>query len=246
MNIFLAEVVGTGILCLLGCGCVAQVLLTNSKGSMSGLSSGSGWLVICGGWGLAVTFGIYAVAWASGAHLNPAVTFALAILGKTAWAQVPVYIAGQVVGAFCGSALIWLAYLPHWAATEDPGLKLAVFSTMPAMPNSFGNLLAETIGTAMLVLGILFLLAPQAEKATPLGGLAPMAIGILVTSIGLSLGGATGFAINPARDLGPRIAHALLPIAGKGSSGWSYSWIPVVGPTIGAVIGAGLYAALWG
>ena len=135
--------------------------------------------------------------------------------------------------------------ISHWAATEDSGLKLAVFSTMPAMPNTLGNLLAEVIGTAMLVLGILFLLDPHVEKATPLVGFAPMAIGILVTSIGMSLGGATGFAINPARDLGPRIAHALLPIAGKGDSGWSYSWIPIVGPILGAVVGAAFYSVLW-
>jgi glycerol uptake facilitator protein len=245
MNIFLAEAVGTAILILLGGGCVAQVLLSKSKGSIGVLSSGSGWLVICFGWGFAVSFGVYAVAWASGAHINPAVTLAMAILGKTPWAEVPIYFAGQFVGAFVGAVLVWLAYLPHWKETEDSGLKLAVFSTVPAIRSPLSNLLCEIIGTIMLVVGILALLDPHAAKATPLGGMAPLIIGFLVTAIGLSLGGPTGFAINPARDLGPRIAHALLPIAGKGTSDWSYSWIPVVGPCIGAVAGALIYKMIW-
>lgn len=245
MNIFTAEAIGTAILILLGGGSVAQVLLCKSKGSTGCLSSGSGWVVICLGWGLAVTFGVYAVAWASGGHINPAVTIALAILGKVSWSLAPVYIAGQFVGAFIGAALVWLAYLPHWAATDDAGAKLAVFSTGPAIPNRLGNLLTETIGTTMLVTGILFLIDPQVAKATPIGGFAPLIIGLLVAGIGLSLGGPTGFAINPARDLGPRIAHAILPIAGKGGSDWSYAWIPVVGPLIGSVLAALIYKAFW-
>ena len=245
MNIMAAEAVGIAILIILGCGCVANVLLSKSKGSMGVLSSGSGWLVISCGWGFAVTFGVYAVAWASGAHLNPAVTLAMAILGKTPWSQVPLYFAGQFIGAFIGAVVVWLAYLPHWKETEDAGLKLAVFSTGPGIRNLPANLLCEAIGTVMLVVGILALLDPQVGKATPLGGLIPLVIGFLVTSIGVSLGGPTGFAINPARDLGPRIAHALLPIAGKGGSDWQYSWVPVIGPLIGGVAGALIYKALW-
>jgi glycerol uptake facilitator protein len=245
MNTLVAEAVGMAILIILGCGNVANVLLKNSKGSIGALSSGSGWLVIAWGWGFGVTFGVYAVAWASGAHINPAVTLALAVLGKTPWAQVPVYFAGQFIGAFIGAVVVWLAYLPHWEATEDPGLKLAVFSTGPAIRNLPANMLCETIGTIMLVVGILFLIDPNVGKATPLGGLTPLVIGFLVTAIGISLGGPTGFAINPARDLGPRIAHALLPIAGKGSSDWQYSWVPVIGPCIGGVLAALIYRALW-
>jgi glycerol uptake facilitator protein len=245
MNIVVAEAVGIAILIILGCGCVANVLLSKAKGSIGALSSGSGWLVIAWGWGFGVTFGVYAVAWASGAHINPAVTLALAILGKTPWSQVPLYFAGQFLGAFIGAVVVWLAYLPHWEATEDPGLKLAVFSTGPGIRNLPANMLCEAIGTAMLVIGILALLDPNAVKATPIGGLTPLVIGFLVTAIGISLGGPTGFAINPARDLGPRIAHALLPIAGKGGSDWEYSWVPVIGPLIGGAFGALIYKALW-
>ena len=245
MNIFIAEAVGMAILIILGCGCVANVLLTNSKGAMGGLSSGSGWLVITTGWGFGVTFGVYGVAWVSGAHINPAVTLALAILGKTPWALVPVYVAGQLTGAFIGAVVVWLAYLPHWEATKDPGLKLAVFSTGPAMRNLPANVICEAIGTFMLVVGILALIDPQVGKATPIGGFTPLIIGFLVTAIGISLGGGTGFAINPARDLGPRIAHALLPIAGKGSSDWAYSWVPVVGPLLGGAVGAIAYKLLY-
>lgn len=245
MNTIVAEAIGTAILIVLGCGCVANVLLNKAKGSLSALSSGSGWLVIAWGWGFAVAFGVYAVAWASGAHINPAVTLALAILGKTSWFQVPLYLAGQFIGAFIGAVVVWLAYLPHWEATEDPGLKLAVFSTGPGIRNLPANMLCEIIGTAMLILGILALLDPNAVKATPTGGLTPLIIGFIVAAIGLSLGGPTGFAINPARDLAPRIAHALLPIAGKGGSDWKYAWVPVVGPCIGAVMAALMYKTLW-
>jgi len=245
MNVFLAETIGMAILILLGTGCVAQVLLKDSKGSTGVLSSGSGWLVIAFGWGFAVTFGVYAVAWASGAHLNPAVTIALAILGKVPAEKLPLYFGGQMFGAMIGATLTWLAYLPHWKATQDPGLKLAVFSTGPGIRNLAGNVICEIIGTVMLVLGILALIDPNVQKATPLGGLTPLVIGFLVTACGLSLGGPTGFAINPARDLGPRIAHAILPIAGKGSSDWGYALVPVVGPCIGGVIAAFIYQACW-
>jgi glycerol uptake facilitator protein len=245
MNTFVAEAVGIAILVVLGCGCVANVLLDKCKGSMGGLSSGSGWLVIAWGWGFAVTFGVYAVAWASGAHINPAVTIAMAILGKTPWSQVPIYMGGQLFGAIIGAVVVWLAYLPHWEATKDPGLKLAVFSTGPAIRNLPANTLCEAIGTFMLVLGILALIDPNVGKATPIGGLTPLVIGFLVTAIGISLGGPTGFAINPARDLGPRIAHALLPIAGKGGSDWGYSWVPVVGGLIGGAFAAVVYRILW-
>lgn len=245
MNVFLAETIGMAILILLGTGCVAQVLLKDSKGSTGVLSSGSGWLVIAFGWGFAVTFGVYAVAWASGAHLNPAVTIALAMLGKVSMDKLPLYFGGQMFGAMIGATLTWLAYLPHWKATQDPGLKLAVFATGPGIRNFAGNVLCEIIGTVMLVLGILVLIDPNVQKATPLGGLTPLVIGLLVTACGLSLGGPTGFAINPARDLGPRIAHALLPIAGKGSSDWGYAMVPVVGPCIGGALAAFIYQACW-
>jgi glycerol uptake facilitator protein len=245
MSVFVAEIIGTGILTLLGCGCVAQVLLSQSKGSMTGLSSGAGWVVICLGWGFAVAFGVYASAWVSGGHINPAVTIALAVAGWTPWSQVPVYIAGQMIGAFLGGVLAWLAYLPHWEATEDPGLKLAVFSTGPAIRKYGANVVTEAIGTFMLVLGVFFLFDPTASKANPLGALGPLVVGFLVAGIGLSLGGPTGFAINPARDLGPRIAHAILPIPGKGGSDWGYFWVPVVGPIIGGIVAAVVYMAFW-
>lgn len=245
MSIFLAEIIGTAILITLGGGVCANVLLTKTKGSMGGLSSGSGWLVIAFGWLVAVTFGVYAVAWASGAHINPAVTTAMLVLGNITWSQAPQYIGGQFIGAFIGAVLVWLAYLPHWKETEDPGLKLAVFCTGPAIRNPLANVLCEIMGTTMLVLGILALIDPNAVEATPVLGLFPLLVGLLVFGIGLSLGGPTGYAINPARDLAPRIAHALLPIAGKGSSDWSYAWVPVVGPLVGGVLGALIYKVLW-
>jgi glycerol uptake facilitator protein len=234
MNPYLAEFFGTLLLILLGDGVVAGVLLKGSK------SENAGWGVIVLGWGLAVTLAIYAVASISGAHLNPAVTFALALRGDFPWSHVGGYVLSQLAGAFVGAILVWLQFLPHWSRTDDAGLKLAVFCTAPAVRNSISNLLSEIIATGVLVLGLLFIGANHFAD-----GLNPLVIGALIVSIGLSLGGTTGFAINPARDLGPRIAHAILPIAGKGTSDWSYAWIPVVGPLVGGAIGAGLYQLIF-
>ena len=229
MSIFGAEVIGTAILILLGNGVVACVLLNLSKGQ------NSGWIVITFGWGMAVMAGAFAVGQFSGAHLNPAVTVGFWITGDIDAGDVPEYFAGEFVGAFIGATLVWLAYLDHWRETEDPGLKLACFSTAPAIRNPVSNIITEIIGTFMLVFGILAFFANEATAATGLGALL---VGLLVLGIGLSLGGPTGYAINPARDLGPRIMHAILPIAGKGSSDWSYAWIPVVAPLIGGALGA--------
>jgi glycerol uptake facilitator protein len=232
LSIFGAEVIGTALLILLGNGVVACVLLNLSKGQ------NSGWIVITFGWGMAVMVGVFAVGKYSGAHLNPAVTVGFAIAGNIEWSDVPEYFAGEFVGAFIGATLVWLAYLDHWKETEDPGLKLACFSTAPAIRNTVSNVITEIIGTFVLVFGVLAFFANEATAATGLGGLI---VGLLVLSIGLSLGGPTGYAINPARDLGPRIMHAILPIAGKGSSDWGYAWIPVVAPLIGGALGAGAF-----
>jgi len=236
MNNFLAELVGTAILIILGDGVVAGVLLARSK------AQNSGWIVITAGWAFAVAIAVYAVGQFTGAHINPAVTVALAVNGVTPWADVPVFIAGQFVGAFIGAVIVWLHYLPHWRETEDEGLKLAVFSTGPAIRATGPNVLSEVIGTFVLVFGVLAITGNEAPTAA---GLTPLLVGFLVFGIGLSLGGPTGYAINPARDLGPRIAHAVLPIAGKGGSDWEYSWIPVAGPIIGGVLGALAYTALF-
>jgi glycerol uptake facilitator protein len=236
MNNFLAELIGTAILIILGDGVVAGVLLARSK------AQNAGWIVITAGWAFAVAVAVYAVGSISGAHINPAVTIGLAAIGSLGWDQVPLYLAGQFIGAFIGGVIVWLHYLPHWAETEDPGLKLAVFSTGPAIRNTTTNLTSEIIGTFVLVFGVLAIVANAAPGET---GLTPLLVGFLVFGIGLSLGGPTGYAINPARDLGPRIAHAVLPIAGKGESDWSYSWIPVVGPVVGGVLGALAYTALF-
>jgi glycerol uptake facilitator protein len=245
MQSYLAELLGTMILVLLGDGVVANVLLQRSKGQ------NSGWIVITTGWGVAVAIAVYAVGRISGAHLNPAVTIALATIGSFSWAQVPGYIAAQMIGAFLGAVLVWLAYLPHWRETPDPGAKLGIFCTGPAIRSTGPNLITEIIGTAVLMFGILAIAANAQTLARPgdvdlsvvfSRGLQPLLVGVLVLGIGLSLGGPTGYAINPARDLGPRLAHAILPIPGKGSSDWGYAWIPVVGPIIGGIAGAGLYS----
>ena len=237
MEAYIGEVIGTMILILLGDGVVANVLLGKTKGN------NSGWIVITTAWALAVFVGAYATAAVSGAHLNPAVTVGLAVAGSFDWGLVPGYIIAQMIGAFLGAILVWLAYFQHWGATSDPGLKLAVFSTGPAIRNTVWNLVTEIIGTFMLVFGILAIRGPEVD----MGALGIIPVAFLVWAIGLSLGGPTGYAINPARDLGPRIAHAVLPIPGKGSSDWGYSWVPVVGPIVGAVIAALLWGALgWG
>jgi glycerol uptake facilitator protein len=242
MNIFTSEVIGTAILILLGDGVVAAVLLNHSK------AQNGGWIVITFGWGFAVALAVYAVNEFSGAHINPAVTLSLAITDQGVnWGDVPAYLAGQFLGAFIGACLVWLAYLPHWAETEDPGLKLAVFSTGPAIRQTGANIVTEVIGTAMLLFGVLAVGFPEGAATAAAGssGLTPLLVGFLVVAIGLSLGGPTGYAINPARDLGPRIAHAVLPIAGKGDSDWGYAWVPVVAPIVGGTIGAFLFKALW-
>jgi glycerol uptake facilitator protein len=236
LSIFGAEVIGTALLILLGNGVVAGVLLSQSK------AENAGWIVITFGWGMGVMLAVFAVAAYSGAHLNPAVTFGFALEGTTEWSDVPKYFAGEFVGAFIGATLVWLAYLPHWGVTEDPGLKLACYSTAPAIRNYPANLICEIIGTFVLVFGVLAIFANALPAAVALGGLL---VGLLVFVIGLSLGGPTGYAINPARDLGPRIMHAILPIAGKGGSDWGYSWIPVVGPIIGGVLAALAYGAFF-
>ena len=247
MEVYLAEFIGTMILILLGDGVVAGVLLRNSK------AENSGWIVITFGWGMAVAMAVFAVGAISGAHINPAVTIGLASIGAFEWALVPGYIIAQFLGAFVGAVLVWLAYLPHWEETADPALKLGVFCTAPAIYRTVPNLITEIIGTAMLVFGVLGIVGniQQIQQASDVDlsavfqfGLVPLIVGLLVLAIGLSLGGPTGYAINPARDLGPRIAHAVLPIAGKGGSDWSYSWIPVVGPIIGGILGALLYNVL--
>jgi glycerol uptake facilitator protein len=229
LSIFGAEVIGTALLILLGDGVVAAVLLSKSK------AENSGWIVITWGWAMGVMVGVFAVAQFSGAHLNPAVTFGFVLIGNIEWSDVPAYFAGEFVGAMIGATLVWLSYLSHWRETEDPGLKLAVFCTAPAIRNTAHNIITEIIGTFVLVFGVLAFFADKATAATGLGGLL---VGLLVLGIGLSLGGPTGYAINPARDLGPRIMHAILPIPGKGDSDWGYSWIPVVGPLIGGALGA--------
>lgn len=234
MSSFMGELVGTMILIILGGGVCAGVNLKKS------FAQHSGWIVITFGWGLAVAMAAYAVGSISGAHLNPALTLALAFKGDFSWTNVPAYILAQMIGAFLGAVIVFLHYLPHWKATEDAGAKLAVFSTGPAIPNPFANLLSEIIGTFVLVLGIL---AIGANKFTD--GLNPFIVGFLIVSIGLSLGGTTGYAINPARDLGPRIAHFLLPIPGKGSSNWKYAWIPVIGPILGGCLGGLFYKAVF-
>ena len=234
MNIFIGELIGTFLLILLGNGVVANVVLNRTKGN------NSGWIVITFGWAIAVFVGVFVASKASGAHLNPAVTVALAIMEKTKWEDVAKYIAGQMLGAMLGSVAVWAAYYQHFIATDDVSGKLAVFSTAPAIRNPFFNLLTEAIGSFVLVFAVLFMIAPS----TSLGALDALPVALLVLGIGLSLGGPTGYAINPARDLGPRIMHAILPIGKKGSSDWRYSWIPVVGALLGGTVAAFVFIIL--
>lgn len=245
---YVAEMMGTLFLVLFGDGVVANVVLRKSKGY------GSGWIVIATGWGLAVALAVYAVGRISGGHINPAVTVSLASVGLFPWSQVPGYVLAQLAGAFLGAVLVWLAYLPHWSETEDVAAKLAVFSTAPAVRKPASNFLTELIGTAALLFGVLAIGANAQAFPGEEGrnfftlfstGLQPLLVGFLVWGIGLSLGGPTGYAINPARDLGPRLAHALLPIAGKGDSDWGYSWIPVLAPLAGGILGALTFSVVY-
>lgn len=228
MSPFLGEFIGTALLILLGDGVVANVVLDKTKGH------NSGWIVITFGWAIAVFVGVYASAAISGAHLNPAISIGLAVCGKFDWNNVPIYIAAQIAGAMAGSFIVWIAYRQHFTATENANLKLAVFCTAPAIRSSINNLITEIVGTFALMFGVFFIAKPQ----DTLGALDALPVALLVLGIGLSLGGPTGYAINPARDLGPRIMHFILPISGKRDSDWSYCWIPILGPVIGAVIAA--------
>jgi glycerol uptake facilitator protein len=230
MSPYLAEFLGTLLIIVIGNGFVAGTLLKDTK------SENSGWLAVTIAWGLAVTLAIYASTNFSKAHLNPAVTFAFAFHGLFPWDQVPGYIFSQTAGAFVGSVIVFFHYYPHFKRSAEPELKLAVFSTGPAVRNTFFNLLSETVATCVLVLGLYFIGINKFAE-----GLNPIVVGLLIVGIGLGLGGTTGFAINPARDFGPRLAHALLPIPGKGSSDWSYSWIPVIGPILGGLLATALY-----
>ena len=238
MSIIGAETIGTAFLILLGDGVVAAVLLNHSK------AQNSGWIVITFGWGFGVMAGAYAVGQFSGAHLNPAVTVAIWIQGSIDFSEAIKYFIGEFLGAMIGAALVFFAYYQHFGETEDPGLKLAVFSTGPAIRNTMWNLVTEIIATVVLTAGILAIVDPG-NKGSDASGLATLLVAFLVVGIGLSLGGPTGYAINPARDLGPRIMHAVLPIPGKGPSDWGYAWIPVVGPLIGGVIGGLFYYYAW-
>jgi glycerol uptake facilitator protein len=240
MQAYIAEFIGTMILIILGDGVVAGVLLRNSK------AENSGWIVITFGWAMAVAVAVYCVFQFSGGYINPAVTIGAAVTGGLEWAVVPGYLIAQFLGAFVGGVIVWLAYLPHWSETEDEGLKLGVFCTAPAIYNTPANLITEIIGTFILVFGVFGIFAYSGDVGGSAAALNPLLVGLLVLGIGLSLGGPTGYAINPARDLGPRIAHAVLPIAGKGGNDWGYSWIPVVGPIIGGILGAVSYTLLFG
>lgn len=234
MNAYLAEFFGTLLLILIGNGIVAGALLRGSK------AENPGWFTICFTWGLAVTLAIYAVGQISGAHLNPAVTIAFALKGDFPADQVAGYLGAQLAGAFAGAVLVWLHYLPHWRGTPDGTAKRAVFCTVPAIRSSIANLFSEVLATCVLVLGLLFIGTNEFTQ-----GLSPIVVGLLIMAIGLGLGGTTGFAINPARDLGPRIAHAVLPIHGKANSDWGYAWIPVAGPVVGGALAVWIYNLLY-
>ncbi|MDR9365452.1 MAG: MIP/aquaporin family protein [Balneolaceae bacterium] len=251
MSPFVAEIIGTAILILFGGGVVANVVLNKTKGY------DSGWIVITWGWGMGVFIAVFTMGQFSGAHINPAVTVGLAVAGLFEWGLVIPYIIAQTIGGFLGAVLVWLAYKDHFEITEEGPTKLAIFSTAPEIRNYPANFLTEVIGTFILVYGVLLL--PEAgfigsngellttiviegqEVGFGLGAISALPVGLLVLGIGLALGGPTGYAINPARDLGPRIAHAILPFSNKGSSDWAYSWVPVIAPLVGAAVAAGLY-----
>lgn len=238
IGMYMAEFLGTMILILFGAGVVANVSLAKSK------AKDGGWMVIAAAWGFGVAIAAYTTGWVSGAHLNPALTIAFAAIGDLSWSLVPGYIIAQILGAMGGATLVFLAFRDHFIATDDPDAKLGIFCTSPAIKNHKWNMVTEIIGTAILVLGILGI----NHVNNDVGALSALLAGILVWAIGLSLGGPTGYAINPARDFGPRIAHALLPIPGKRDSDWGYAFVPIVGPIIGGVMGAFIYQfflSLW-
>lgn len=230
MTNFLAEMLGTMILIILGDGVVANVVLNKTK------AQNSGWIVITSGWALGVTIPVFIFGTTSGAHFNPAVTLGLAAIGKFSWASVPSYLTAQFIGGFLGAVIVWVFYRPHFKETEDQGAKLGVFCTGPAIRDTFSNFICEFIGTFILVFAILGI-----GNTHMVDGLAPIVVGLIVWAIGITLGGTTGYAINPARDLGPRIAHHVLPIHGKGDSDWSYAWIPVIAPISGGIVAAVFY-----
>jgi glycerol uptake facilitator protein len=246
MSPFTAELIGTAILVIFGNGVVANVVLSRTKGN------NSGWIVITAGWAIGVFVGVFCAQPFSGAHINPAVTFAMAAAGKLPWISVPIYVSAQMLGAFIGAATVMMFYREHFKATEDRAAKLACFSTAPNIRKFPQAFFCEAVGTFLLVLPVFLLTEPSftfpgsSDPATPigLGALGALPVALLVFGIGLSLGGTTGYAINPARDLGPRLAHALLPVPGKGSSDWSYSWVPILGPLTGALLAVLVNAAL--
>ncbi len=243
MSPFIAELVGTALLILLGNGVVANVVLDHTKGAQSG------WIVITFGWAMAVFVAVLVAQDFSGAHINPAVTLGLALAGKFPWASAGSYILAQLLGGALGAGLVWLAYLHHYHKTADQGLKLATFCTMPQIRHDLSNLFSEVLGAFVLLFAVLFLSGPNLAAANPgqpagLGSLGALPVAFVVLAIGLSLGGTTGYAINPARDLPPRLMHALLPVSGKGSSHWDYAWIPVIGPVLGGMLAAVAYLAI--
>ncbi|HFL1021826.1 TPA: MIP/aquaporin family protein [Streptococcus pyogenes] len=230
---FIGELLGTFILVLLGDGVVSACILNKTK------AQNSGWIAIVLGWGIAVTVAVYISGFMSGAHLNPAVTLAMAAIGSLPWSQVVTYLVAQFLGAMLGALVLYLHYYPHWKETKDAGTILACFSTGPAIRHTWSNLLGEALGTAVLVITVMAI-GPNKVAA----GFGPIIVGFVVMAVGFSLGATTGYAINPARDLGPRIMHALLPIPNKGDSDWSYAWIPVLGPILGGVAGALIYQVI--
>lgn len=243
MTPYTAEFLGTFLLILLGNGVVANVVLQDTKGH------NGGWIVITVGWAMGVFVGVFVAQDYSGAHINPAVTVSLAVAGKFAWSKVGGYILAQLLGAIAAASCVWLTYIHHYRRTQDPILKLATFSTIPQIRHVAANFFSEGIGTFVLLIAVLFLTPPNIAAGDPslpvgLGSLGALPVSLVVLAIGLSLGGTTGYAINPARDLGPRIAHALLPIQDRGKSQWDYAWIPVLGPMVGGVLAALVYGWL--
>ena len=246
MNPLVAEFFGTFILILLGCGVNANNALNKTY------AQNTGWVMITFGWGLGVFMGVVVAGPYSGAHINPAVSIGLAAAGKFSWSLVPGYVLAQMAGAVIGAFIVWVTYYSHYQSTEDPDVKLGTFSTSPAIKNTPLNLISEIVGTFVLVFVVLFIAGPSIEGANlegakiGLGSLGALPVAFLVVAIGMSLGGTTGYAINPARDLGPRITHALVPMRNKGSNNWGYAWVPVAGPVLGGVLAALIYMAVAG